>query len=62
MKLRERFLRWWRPAAYYETHPLTEEERQVLEEAVDRGAHTLGGPINAPFGRPSIPDDESPGH
>lgn len=59
MNMRERFLRWWKPAAYYESHPLSEEERQGVEQAVDLGTHSIGDPINTPFGRPSIPDDLS---
>jgi hypothetical protein len=30
MNLRDRFRRWWRPAAYYDDHPLTDVERHEI--------------------------------
>jgi hypothetical protein len=63
MKLRERLLRWWRPAAYYESHPLSEEERRAIEKAGDGvGPTGMRGYVRTPFGRPSIPDDDRPNH
>jgi len=31
MNVRERFRRWWKPAAYEEDHPLSEREREELQ-------------------------------
>jgi hypothetical protein len=63
MTLRERFLRWWRPAAYYETHPLSDKERNAIAKAGDGvGQVGMRGGNRTPFGRPSIPDDDRPRH
>jgi hypothetical protein len=29
VNIRERFRRWWKPADYYDDHPLSDEEREA---------------------------------
>lgn len=61
MKLRERLVRWWRRVAYYESHPLSDEERRAIAEAGNGvGPTGMRGDLGIPFGRPSIPVDERP--
>jgi hypothetical protein len=40
MNLRERLRRWWKPAEYYDDHPLSDEEREKLPDR--RIAENLG--------------------
>lgn len=61
MSLRERLLRWWRPGAYYESHPLSDEERRAIEKAEEGvGQSGTRGGLRTPFGRSPTPDDDRP--
>jgi hypothetical protein len=53
MNVRERLRRWWRPAEYEEDHPLSEKEREELEQrmsaeninlSIDEAPGTATGP------------------
>jgi hypothetical protein len=48
MNLRERFRRWWKPADYYDDHPLSDEER------AERPNPMIAENLNATY-------DEAPG-
>jgi hypothetical protein len=58
MRLRERLRRWWKPAAYEDDHPLSEEEREASSLSVrdPRSQHDMYTTLRG--GEPVHVDDE----